>query len=453
MNNKTVQRYDFRMHDMKNEFIKAFIVCFNILFILSSCEEGSTYLYSDRIDISEYNSEYKINIVNNDTTSYSGITDDNLSNTDLIIAESFEHFAVERLNQLTQKINESFVFSPLNLSLTISLMNDANKEEDRKEINNYLKLPDKYSNTNSNEYNRKIIKNIEKELDGNDNEIKISNKIWVKKNCNIYRSFLSTLNSYNAKIEGVEFNYDSDRNQINSYIQDNSNLNNSSLSTEFDDNMNSLFTNSIRFSLQWKDKLYTYNDTLQYYSGGIPVSVITTKIGGFGKFNYADFGYYSITEIPYTDENYSMFLIYTPFADDRYSNVLNDIISCGGIDKCINKMEQTYLYLKFPTFSVENTISLIENNNSFLKCYSKVSPNEQFILNEISQVCALKVDKNGTTAKVITDDTVTDIKDLSIKGSTQLPKFIEVDIDGPFWFIIRNKKLKSILFAGCIKEL
>lgn len=342
---------------MKNGFVKAFIICVNILFVFSSCEEGSTYLDTDRTNISEYSSEYKINIINNDTTAYSRITDDNLSNADLIIAESFEHFAVERLNQLTQKINESFVFSPLNLSLTISLMNDANKEEDRKEINNYLKLPDKYSNINSNEYNRKIIKNIQKELDGNDNEIKISNKIWVKKNCNIYRSFLSTLNSYNAKIEGVEFNYDSDRNQINSYIQDNSNLNNSSLSTEFDDNMNSLFTNSIRFSLQWKDKLYTYNDTLQYYSGGIPVSVITTKIGGFGKFNYADFGYYSITEIPYTDENYSMFLIYTPFADDRYSNVLNGIISCGGIDKCINKMEQTYLYLKFPTFSVENTIS------------------------------------------------------------------------------------------------
>lgn len=439
--------------DMKNGFVKAFIICVNILFVFSSCEEESSYLDTDRTNISEYSSEYKINIINNDTTAYSRITDDNLSNADLIIAESFEHFAVERLNQLTQKINESFVFSPLNLSLTISLMNDANKEEDRKEINNYLKLPDKYSNINSNEYNRKIIKNIQKELDGNDNEIKISNKIWVKKNCNIYRSFLSTLISYNAKIEGVEFNCDSDRNHINSYIQDNSNSNNSSLSTEFDDNMNSLFTNSIRFSLQWKDKLYTYTDTLQYNSGGIPVSVITTKIGGFGKFNYADFGYYSITEIPYTDENYSMFLIYTPFADDRYSNVMNDIISCGGIDKCINKMEQTYLNLKFPMFSVENTISLIENNNSFLKCYSKVSPNEQFILNEISQVCALKVDENGTTAKVITDDTITDIKDFLIVGSTQLPKFIEVDIDGPFWFIIRNNKLKSILFAGCIKEL
>ena len=200
-----------------------------------------------------------------------------------------------------------------------------------------------------------------------------------------------------------------------------------------------------------EDKLYTYNDTLQYNSGGIPVSVIKTKIGGFGKFYYVDFGYYSITEIPYIDENYSMFLIYTPFEDDRYLNVLNDIISRGGIDKCINKMEQTYLDLKFPTFSVENNISLIENNKSFLKFYSKVSPNEQFILNEISQVCALKVDENGTTAKVITGDTVTDIKDLLVLGATSLPKFIEVDIDGPFWFLVRNNKLKTILFSGSIK--
>lgn len=437
--------------DMKNGFVKVFIICVNILFVFSSCEEGSTYLDTDRTNISEYSSEYKINIINNDTTAYSRITDDNLSNADLIIAESFEHFAVERLNQLTQKINESFVFSPLNASFTFSLMNNANKEEEQREINRYLELPDYYSIQNSNEYNRKVIKNIQKELDSNDNEIKISNKIWVKKNCNIYRSFLSTLNSYNANIEGVEFNYDSDRNHIDSYIQDNSNSNNFSLSKEFDGNTNALFTNSIRFSLQWKDKLYTYNDTLQYNSGGIPVSVIKTQIGGFGKFYYVDFGYYSITEIPYIDEDYSMFLIYTPFEDDRYLNVLNDIISRGGIDKCINKMEQTYLNLKFPTFSVENNISLIENNKSFLKFYSKVSPNEQFILNEISQVCALKVDENGTTAKVITGDTVTDIKDLLALGATSLPKFIEVDIDGPFWFLVRNNKLKTILFSGNIK--
>lgn len=91
----------------------------------------------------------------------------------------------------------------------------------------------------------------------------------------------------------------------------------------------------------------------------------------------------------------------------------------------------------------------------YLKCYSKVSP-EQFILNEIYQVCQIDVDKNGTSVEVQTQ-TQTDKRPVtkpSIKpGTGETPQPIILDVDRPFWFIIRNDKLKNTLFAGQVRTI
>lgn len=393
----------------------------------------------------EYSSEHKINIIQNDTIEYSKIINDNISDTDKIVAESFEYFAIDKLDQLTLKINKSFVFSPLNASLTFSLMNNATSENKRKAINDYLKLPDNHSIEYSNEYNRKVIENIQKELDNTDSEVAISNKIWVKKESDIYRSFISALNSYDADIEGVDFDSRSDREKIDSNVRNNSNYSDASLSIEYEENMNALFANSIRFSLQWEKKLQRYEDEkFTTHEGKI---VPCETIGGFGKFKYVDLGYYCITEIPYVDSDFSMYIIYTPCSDDRYLNVLNNIITQGGIDECIQQMEESILDFKFPVFSVENTMSLMEPDKSELKYYSKVSPNS-FTLNSVSQICALKVDENGTSAKAIIKNDSDE--DFIVQGTPEA-SFIELYINSSFWFIVRNNKLKTILFAGCIK--
>ena len=427
---------------MRKILFQQAVICLCFLFVFSSCDGEDSFL-----EITEYSSEYNISIINNDTVAYPVIADNKLSEEDYKIAKVFENFAMQKLDEYSADLKNNFVFSPFNASLTFSLMNNATNEKEQKVINKYLGLNDSHTVDKANNYNRKVISKIQKDLDSKGNECRISNKIWVKNDSKIYRSFVATINSYNAKIEGIDFQLETYK--IANYVQNNSNYNDASLPSVNEEKMTAMFSNSIRFSMKWASKLDTYvNETFINRTGA---EVPCEKVGDYGRFNYIDCGYYNITELPYSDSNFSMFLIHTPFSDLRYYNTINNIMATGGLDECIQQMKMTNLALKFPKFSIENTMSLIEKDKSFLKCYSMVSPNS-FYLNSVFQFCKIEVDEQGTsaTAKVILPPTTT----FPPKGNPNVEvEYLDNDIDSPFWFIIRNNKLKSILFAGCIKEL
>lgn len=441
---------------MRKILFQQAVICLCFLFVFSSCDGEDSFL-----EITEYSSEYNISIINNDTVAYPVIADNKLSEEDYKIAKVFENFAMQKLDEYSADLKNNFVFSPFNASLTFSLMNNATNEKEQKVINKYLGLNDSHTVDKANNYNRKVISKIQKDLDSKGSECCMSNKIWVKNDSKIYRSFVSTLNSYKAKIEGVDFKFGKDK--IEQYVQNNSNYGDASLFFAYDEKMNAMFSNSIRFSMRWNIRNSTYENESFIKENGEVISC--QKIGGYGKFNYMDCGYYSITEIPCIDSDYSMYLIYTPCSDLSFYNTLNNIIYRGGIDECISRMEKENVKLKFPKFSVESTMSLIENEDVDLKVYSKVSPNK-FTLNSLSQICNLEVDENGISAKVTssgsvggymkpTSDMLDWLKRTTSKNNpnTENIEYIDNEISSPFWFVVRNNKFKSIVFAGCIKDV
>lgn len=425
-----------------------------VFFILTSiCACGDDYSNGEMEE--NYNKEMNIIIIEDSVDHSPVISETEYNKVEPIIRENNESFALKKIRDLS--FDENVIFSPFNITLTYSMMmNGANKEE-YEGIRDYINSTDDIDTEYFNTYYERSIETLNESSPKVDNaEVAISNKIWVREKTSIYRSFISVINKYRSQIEGVDF--ESDSYKIDDEITSESSFGPSAIKNESWNNVNSIITNSMRFNMQWYRKYNIYKNE-DFISG---TDTIKCRKFGFQGYAFAYDSFYKIVELPYNDSNYSMFVVYTPFTDLRHYNTINDIIAQGGLTKCIENMQICYLDFKMPIFELKSVLpfSTIEENDTLvdgLKFYSNIS-NVIFELDDIYQVCSINVTEAGTSVKsFVHNDNVLNPDDFSNLGSVTLPpkpdRPLEVNVDKPFWFFIRNNELGCILYCGYVKTI
>ena len=218
----------------------------SIFLSVCSCEDKKVIEDSNKNEETTfrtyYDSELNINILEDDTTYYSQVNDNNFNNYDHQISRQNEVFAIKELDKMSYLDN--CVFSPYNISLSYSIMANVADSEVQKELMVYLNTDSNISNKVTNDYYRKTINKMTVENAGNDMSFK--NNIWVKGHSEIKRSFLSLLNYYSTDIKGVDFYYDKDK--VTSEVMAHSNNKNASIIYDDYAGINSIVTNSIFFN-------------------------------------------------------------------------------------------------------------------------------------------------------------------------------------------------------------
>lgn len=429
---------------MNNKLIPFLFV--SIFLSVCSCEDKKVIENSNKNEETTfrtyYDSELNINILEDDTTYYSQVNDNNFNNYDHQISRQNELFAIKELDKMSYFGN--CVFSPYNISLSYSIMANVADNEVQKELMDYLNTDSNISNKITNDYYRKTINTMTVENAGNDMSFK--NKIWVKGHSEIKRSFLSLLNYYNTDIKGIDFYYDKDK--VTSEVMAHSNNKNASIIYDDYAGINSIVTNSIFFNKKWKHNYKCfYNE--KFFNG--TDSITCKKFGLDGIANIYDSFYY-IIELPYVDDDYSMYVIYTGFTDIRFSNVLNDINNHGGISNIIKNMTPSYVNFRMPEFSIDNSSPYKASRDYQLGVTLSNISNNPFTINDIYQVCSVKVNCDGTLAEVF-NPIETIIPPFTNSPFPPQQDYVIIDIDQPFWFVIRNNKLATILFAGYVSRI
>ncbi len=168
-------------------------------------------------------------------------------------------------------------------------------------------------------------------------------------------------------------------------------------------------------------------------------------------FNYTKNSTFSIAELPYGNEAFSM-VILLPSGGKTLDESLSELTSENWKEWNSN-MAGKQLQVKLPRFKVEYDKTLIDDmiamgmKDAFdgnKADFSKMSAAELYV-GILQQFTYINVDEEGTEAAAVTVGGMLD--------SAGLPVTIPFYVDSPFAFMIKEKSTGAILFMGKVTKL
>ena len=274
---------------------------------------------------------------------------------------------------------------------------------------------------------------------------------------NIIYSIYNPLVQFNIYISNYQTKISNNIDEINLFIQQKTNnlISNyfpSILLSEF------LLTNVLYFKGEWKKKFEIINKQFTSSNGRIKlIQMINCK----DNYRYFKNDIFEAIEIPYNKDNITA-LILLPNRNYSIHNLIKNLNQKELIELYNNRLENKSINLIFPKFSFDkqNKINLKsmlikiglnslfnENEDNFRNMFGII--NKNVFINEAFQTNLLNVNEYGTEIA-----SVSVISSFSISNPFQIP--LEMLVDRPFLFIIRNNKFeigKDIILIAKIEDL
>lgn len=397
-----------------------------------------------------YSDDYRLYVIEDDTTVYK--PSDNrrgLTPKENAIGRSLSSYAVKMLIDYDGD-RQNTVLSPMSATLLYSMMANFANTDATSDANEYMSEIglDPAVADDMNSYQRRIAC-LEENADARDDaetSFSVENEMFIQEGREVYNSFLSTTRSYKVKVKGVDFNNKSEMSQINNAIRKHVGENSVGISTTAAGGTASLVSSSLSFQQLWKtpfgiDSIATvFTDT----SGGTVERKMLVKSG---KSQFCRFGGYSMLELPYKGDKFSMFVL-LPDENKTLAQTLT-AVQKAGLPYCMeitgdttrtfhgtsysNRKEKikiiryrsgydpetvfetdtivtdtletdTILNIRIPKFKFSGTMALNSSslqNTAKSRLYTanlkKVSPGG-FTLSNIWQSCCIEITREGTKA-------------------------------------------------------
>ncbi len=290
--------------------------------------------------------------------------------------------------------------------------------------------------------------------EGKDDEgfrLNIVNDIWGQKDYEFLAQFLDLLaENYGAELKELDFvgAPEESRVTINDWI---------SQQTEgrIEDlippgGVNSLtrliLTNAIYFNAAWQFPFEeeVTDDGIFYLLDGSEVSVPMMKHGE--QFKYAEDDGYQAVELPYDGGELSM-LILLPELDqfEQFQSQLDT----GMLDEIIENLKSEDVILTMPKFEFDSSFGLkdalaamgMANAFSSTADFSGMTGKRDLWISDVIHQAFVSVDEAGTEAAAATAVII-------VTSAPGQPEWVEVTIDSPFIFLIRDIETGAILFIG-----
>ena len=354
-------------------------------------------------------------------------------------------FQIALFNKLNSKYKENnLIISPLSIFQAISLVTNGANGETQKEL---LKLLDNKGMEEINMINSKILEKIKE-----NSSLEMANAIMSR---------LAPLNQFTNL---ARINYESEilplknANQVNKWCEKKTHGRISKIIEEIDPMTYMLVLNAIYFKGEWRiqfENELTKKQTF-YNLNKDEKKIDTMEITK--HFNYFEDTNLQAIELEFRKESISALII---LPNKKLS--INEFVEILDKDNSyfysiIDNLEYKEINLRLPKFELDYNKSLkevfktmginlpFENNADF----SKIRTQNDIYINDIIHKTYLKVNEQGTEAAAVTK------VEMMFKSAFKEEKTIEMFVNRPFLFILRNAELPKnydIIFISKIGEI
>jgi serpin B len=206
-----------------------------------------------------------------------------------------------------------------------------------------------------------------------------------------------------------------------------------------------VLTNAIYFNAAWLnpfDKELTSNGTFHLLDGGDVTVPMMRQTHSFG---YITGDGYQAVELPYDGNQLSMIILLPDSGKfESFRNSLNAAL----VDHIVSDLQSREVDLTMPKFQFESEFSLADTLAAMgmpvafsdEADFSGMTGNRELTITDVVHKAFVSVDEAGTEAAAATAVVV---------GLTAIPvQPVQVTVDRPFMFLIRDIETGTILFVG-----
>jgi len=286
--------------------------------------------------------------------------------------------------------------------------------------------------------------------DGEGFRLNIVNAIWGQAGYEFLPAFLDVLaENYGAGLRPLDFakEPEASRLTINDWVSDQTEERIEDLIPRgvINELTRLVLTNAIYFNAAWLhpfDEEATEDGPFHLLDGGVVTVPMMRQTETFG---HAEGDTYEAVELPYDGEELSMVVL---LPHSGQFKAFEDALDVQRAEAIIESMSRRNVALTMPKFEFESEFSLKDTLAamgmpiafSIAADFSGMTGEPDLFIAEVVHKAFVSVDESGTEAAAATAVV------MQLKGMPQQP--IEVTVDRPFIFLIRDIQTGSILFVG-----
>jgi len=354
------------------------------------------------------------------------------------------------INMLDTSTNGKNLFiSPFSIYNALAMVYDGANNETAKEMSKVLNFNE--NKTNSHWGFIKLLKEYEIR---NNKLFKINNAAVGDKNFNFYESYLKSLKDFGSKLLLADFSktteIDKTVKDINSWVSNNTNnkINNILSSNNISEKTKLIIMNTIYFNANWNIDFDIHDTKQKTFIGKNSIKYVTDFMNNKQDVRYAksDDAQLLVLEYEYTKASLYIIMPNKNIDIDNYISTL-DLEKFKNLERSLGYPSA---YVSIPKFKMKSEYELknimenlgLKTTFSSDADFSGMSEAKDLSINELIHKSFISITEKGTEATAASVIPV-----INCCANTN-PRYIDITINRPFVFIIRENFSNAILFIG-----
>lgn len=388
------------------------------------------------------------------------LTTPNVAPSDLAaVANGNNAFAFDLYRLIRQEKQASNVFySPYSISLALAMTYAGSRGQTEQQMTQALHLlPQARLHPALNRLDLELAQRgkgaggkVAQGKDGQGFRLNIANALWGQKSYPFLPEFLDLLaENYGAGLRLLDFaDPESSRATINKWVSDQTEgrIKNLIPPGVLDKLTRLVLTNAIYFNAAWSrpfEKSQTQDGAFHLTGGGqvtVPMMKTTESLG------YAEGQNVQAVELPYDGQELAMVILLPKAVQFE---AFEGALDAGQVNGLLNKLSPRQVALSMPRFKIESEFNLAETLAALgmpaafsgEADFSGMDGGRNLFISDVVHKAFVSVDESGTEAAAATA--------VVMRLTSIMPEQpVEVTVDRPFVFLIRDLQTGTILFVG-----
>ena len=362
-------------------------------------------------------------------------------------------FALD-LYQSLRTADGNLIYSPYSISLALAMTYGGARNETESQMASALHfdLPQAQLHPAFNALDLQLAQRGKTQSKDQPLQLNIANAVWAEQTYPFLQNYLDLIAlNYGAGIHLADFinQYEPARKQINSWVSDQTNkkINDLLAQGTLNPNTRMVLVNAIYFKADWQDQFDPNNTSdapFHLLDGSTPQ--VKMMNDGHLTIPYTKGDGYQAIELAYTGGTAAMDLI---VPDEGNFNQFESALTAQKLDEILGNMKPASVALGLPKFtfthdfSLSSTLKTMGMSDAFdpnKADFSGMTGNHDLFISDVIHKAFVAVDEKGTEAAAATA--------VMMQATSIIMTDVNLTIDHPFIFVIRDTTSRQILFVG-----
>lgn len=358
-------------------------------------------------------------------------------------------FAIDLFKQIQEEEPDSNIFiSPFSISTALTMTANGAVGMTLEDMRSALRITGLNMPSVNDAYQQllKVLPSLDPKT-----KLKLANSIWTQKGTPVLPSFLSVNQDYyHSEVIPIDSKDPTAVKQVNNWIENNTEGLIKETLNELPPDLALLLINAIYFKGTWRTEFDAKNTSkAPFYAPGDTQVVDMMHIPN-GDFAYFETDLFQAIDLPYGDSIFSM-SIFLPKQGHDVGEIVAGLTP-DSWNSWLSDFQTKTLSLFLPKFKLEyekklkRTLSTLGMERAFTSQadFSNMVSGGGVTIDEVFHKAFVEVDEQGTKAAAVT------VVEIVLTSAGLQP---EVNVNRPFFFVIRDNKTNSILFMGKVLKI